>query len=365
MDDSSAHSTLEEPPASQMLVAGPCSAESRHQLLEIAQGLKAQGVTHFRAALWKPRTRPGSFEGVGVEGLAWLQEVQTSTGLKVGTEVCLPEQVEAVRAADVDFVWIGARTVSNPFMVEAIAEQLEGATQTVLVKNPISPDAPLWMGALERIKSRGVAQVIAILRGCTPVYTKQLRNSPHWEMIAQLRALYQKRYGAGEHLPILLDPSHIAGRADLLEAVCRTGLLYPIDGFMIECHCDPEHAWTDARQQITPEQLHQLLESLQHPSDDHEAMLRPMRYQMRDLDAALVELLAERYKLTQTIGRYKTANHLGLYQAEQRAAVEAHYIELATQYGLDPHWAAQLYNLIHDYSLRGQEAVNHEDDNNF
>ena len=362
MDDSSAHSTHEEPPASQMmLVAGPCSAESRQQVVGIAQGLRSLGVTHYRAALWKPRTRPGSFEGVGVEGLAWLQEVQASTGLKVGTEVCLPEQVKEVRAAGLDFVWIGARTVSNPFMVEAIAEQLEGATQTVLVKNPISPDAPLWMGAIERIKSRGVAQVMAILRGCTPVYTKQMRNNPHWEMIAELRALYQKRYGTEVHLPLLLDPSHIAGRADLLEAVCRTGMLYPIDGFMIECHCDPEHAWTDARQQIKPSELHQLLKALQHPSSDHEAMLRPMRYQLHDLDSAIVELLAERHKLTQTIGRYKQANHLEPYQEEQRALVEAHYTEQAAQYGLDPDWAKQIYALIHTYSLEEQRAVSSED----
>lgn len=364
MDDSSAHSSLEEPPAERLLIAGPCSAESREQVLGAAQGLKALGVTHYRAALWKPRTRPGSFEGVGAEGLSWLREVRERTGLKVGTEVCLPEQVEAVCSAGVNFVWIGARTVSNPFMVEAIAERLEGAQQTVLVKNPISPDAPLWMGAIERLKSRGISQVMAILRGCTPVYTKQMRNNPHWEMIAELRTLYRKRYGDEAHLPILLDPSHIAGRADLLEAVCRIGMLYPIDGFMIECHCDPAHAWTDARQQITPEQLHQLLQALQHPSYDHEAMLRPMRYQLRDLDEALVELLAERHKLTQTIGRYKVANHLELYQAEQRATVEAHYIEQAERYGLDPHWAAELYNLIHDYSLRGQEAVGVHDVNN-
>ena len=357
MDDPSSHSMLEEPPAKPLLVAGPCSAESRLQVLETAEALKALGVTHYRAALWKPRTRPGLFEGVGREGLAWLLEVKGLTGLRVGTEVCLPEQVDEARSAQLDFVWLGARTVSNPFMVEAIAEHLEGASQTVLIKNPISPDAPLWMGAIERVKSRGVAEVVAILRGCTPVYTKRMRNSPHWEMIEELRALYESRYGQAEYLPILLDPSHIAGRTDLLEAVCRTGMLYPIDGFMIESHRHPDQARTDASQQITPEQLAQLLHVLQYPSEDHETMLCPMRYQLHDLDEALMELLAERYKLTQTIGRYKTAHQLDIYQAEQRASVEAHYIEQAKRYGLDPEWAVRLYSLIHEYSLRSQRAA--------
>lgn len=346
--------TMDEPPAT--LIAGPCSAETREQVLETALQLASIGVTHYRASLWKPRTRPGSFEGVGLSGLAWLQEVRQRTHMQVGTELCLPEQAQPLIDGGIDFIWLGARTVSSPHTIDRIAEALRGSSISVFVKNPISPDTSLWLGAIERLKARGVDRVSAVLRGCTPVQPTRLRNYPHWTMATQLKQLYSDRF-AGEQISVLLDPSHIAGDAQLVESICMAGRLYPIDGWMIETHAHPTEAWTDAAQQLTPQQLQRLIDRLYHTAPGEEDLLAPLRYQMQDLDDMIIDLLSERQTIARQIGLFKRKHGLTPFQESAYRASAHRYAYRAAEVGLESSFALQLYELIHQSSVRLQQAM--------
>lgn len=237
------------------LIAGPCSAETEQQVMTTATALARHGITTFRAGIWKPRTRPGNFEGVGVAGLPWLQRVQQELGMKVVVEVGTPAHVEAALKAGVDMVWIGARTSANPFAVQAVAEALRGSDIPVLVKNPINPDLSLWLGAIERLSLQQVTRLSAVLRGFSCYGPSLYRNPPLWEIALELRRQMPQ-------LPILCDPSHICGRRDLIADVCRQALDHGLDGLMIESHCTPDAAWSDAAQQVTPDDLAQILADL-------------------------------------------------------------------------------------------------------
>ena len=237
------------------LVAGPCSAESRMQMMETARGLRSIGVKAFRAGLWKPRSRYGTFEGVGEEGLAWMNEIQRELGMKVMTEVALPSHVEAVLKAGVDMVWIGARTTVNPFMMHELAEALRGCQLPVWVKNPVCPDIELWMGAVERLQHSGVEDIRLIHRGFCAIDSAPYRNAPLWECMEKMRTQFPG-------LPLYCDPSHIAGKRELLASVCEKALSLQVDGLFVESHCCPQKALSDAAQQLTPEGLDDLLHTL-------------------------------------------------------------------------------------------------------
>jgi len=237
------------------LIAGPCSAESEEQVMATATALAGLGITTFRAGIWKPRTRPGNFEGVGTKGFPWLQRVQQELGMKVVIEVGTPHHVEEALKAGIDMVWIGARTSANPFAVQAVAEALRGTNIPVLIKNPINPDLELWLGTLERFNLQGVNRMAAVLRGFSCYEKTIYRNPPIWEIALELRRRLPE-------LPIICDPSHICGRRDLIPDVCRQALDLGFDGLMIESHCTPDSAWSDASQQLTPDALAKVLASL-------------------------------------------------------------------------------------------------------
>ena len=241
-----------------ILIAGPCSAETEAQVMTTATSLARHGITIFRAGIWKPRTRPGNFEGVGVDGLPWLQRVQRELGMKVIIEVGTPQHVEEALRAGIDMVWIGARTSANPFAVQAVAEALRGTDIPVLVKNPINPDPELWLGTLERFERQGITRMAAVLRGFSCYEKSIYRNPPLWDIALELR---RRR----PELPFICDPSHICGRRDLIEGVCLQAIDYGFDGLMIESHCNPDAAWSDAAQQLTPDALSTILSALPSP----------------------------------------------------------------------------------------------------
>ena len=341
-----------------MLVAGPCSAESREQVLQCAAALSRMGVHYFRAGVWKPRTRPGGFEGVGAAALEWLREAARTYGLKVGTEVCTAAHARMALQAGLDMVWIGARTSAAPFLVEEIAAELAHFPGTeVLVKNPISPDVSLWQGALERLARAGISNLTAVFRGCTPPLAQEVyRNFPYWEMVGELH----KRLPG---LPVLCDPSHIAGRAQGVLPVCRTALELGLDGLMVEVHPEPTAALTDAAQQITPQQLQQILTRLQTPAPigsettPHPAELRYLRTLLENTDQTLLHLLAQRSRITDRIGLLKKT--LGL-PAEQPARFKENLervAQVAQALGLPPEQAQELYQLIHAASVSRQNQI--------
>lgn len=246
---------MKYPNSSLQIIAGPCSAESRQQMMCTATALHASGIRTLRAGLWKPRSRYGTFEGVGEKGLPWMQEIQQTLGMDILTEVALPTHVEAVLRAGLDGVWIGARTSVNPFMVNEIAEALRGTDLPVWVKNPVSPDLELWIGAIERLQHAGIKKISAIHRGFTLADNTPYRNTPLWELADRISLSFPD-------IPIFCDPSHIAGNRSLIPNICRKALSLHADGFFIESHCCPEQALSDAAQQLTPADLSQLLETL-------------------------------------------------------------------------------------------------------
>lgn len=332
------------------LIAGPCSAETEEQVLSTARALANGGVTVFRASLWKPRTRPGGFEGVGRSGIPWLQRVRDELGLQVATEVATAAHVGEMLAAGFDTFWIGARTTSSPFAITELAEALAGHEVTVLVKNPINPDLELWEGALMRLLAAGVSNVGAIHRGFSTYGERQYRNSPLWQIPIELKRRHPD-------LTLLADPSHIGGRRSLITSLSREAIELHYDGLIIETHCTPDTALSDAAQQITPEALFELLASLTTPSDDTDAAgeLRVWREAIDALDRQLLETLERRMQLVRQIGTYKDRNNLCILQPNRyRELVEAR-MELGNALGLDKEWVRELFSLIHEASVHVQQ----------
>lgn len=344
-----------------ILVAGPCSAETPAQVMNTARGIAARfPKAWFRAGVWKPRTRPGSFEGIGEPALDWLQDVKKQTGLRIITEAANAYQAEACLKAGVDGVWIGARTTVNPFLVQEVADVLRGSSLTVMVKNPIHPDADLWRGAIERIREAVSTDVIAIHRGFHSFETTEFRNHPRWQVAFELRSMMPG-------LRMICDISHIAGARPLLQSVAQEALDLNYDGWMIETHEQPEVALSDKMQQITPAQLVDLLESLQprfSATNDPQSLqqLNKWRSEIDQLDDELLHLLQKRLSYSEKIGELKKENQVSIFQPDRWKYILDEMTSKGSALGINPGFIRNLFIQIHDESIRIQgEIVNKEE----
>lgn len=335
------------------VIAGPCSAETEAQVMDTAAGLKTVGINVFRAGIWKPRSHPGSFEGIGEEGLGWLQKVKSAYGMKVCTEVASAKHVSDCLVHGVDMVWIGARTTANPFLVQEIAEALRGTDIPVLVKNPVNPDLELWIGALERLNRVGITKLGAIHRGVSSSEKLKYRNDPLWSMAVELRARFP-------HLPIFADPSHMGGSREYLRELSQRALDLGFEGLMIESHCNPQCALSDAGQQIEPAALRTLLESLSarsasSPDEEFLAKLDRLRERIDVIDENLIRELSERMKISAEIGELKRGHGVAIVQPGRWEKVLEKVRELASQYGLDEEFVLGVFEAIHAASVKEQE----------
>ena len=336
-----------------LVISGPCSAESREQLMSTAKEIaKIPQVRVLRAGIWKPRTRPGEFEGVGEEGLKWLFDAKRATGLLTTVEVAEPAHVEMALKHGVDILWLGARTVVNPFSVQAIAEALKGTHVPVMVKNPVSPDLKLWLGAIERVYSAGITKIIAIHRGFHYFKKSPFRNAPMWEIPIELKRTIP-------NIPIVVDPSHICGRRSLLEEISQKAFDLEMDGLMIESHIDPATAKTDAAQQVSPAQLKTLLDNLvireRQGNPEFQNKLEELRTEIDKLDGEMLEILAKRMEIINEIGDYKIENDITILQMKRWAGIIEDRLSIGTNLGLDKEFLLNLLKLIHTESIKKQE----------
>lgn len=334
------------------LVAGPCSAESAQQVLDAARGLYAAGCRVLRAGAWKPRTRPGCFEGFGEEALKWMKEAKEATGMKTATEVAGASHVELALKYGVDLLWIGARTTGNPFLVQEIADALAGVDIPVLVKNPMNPDRALWEGALERLASRGVNKVGVIHRGFTPSSKIRYRNDPMWSVALEFRA-------ANPEIPVFVDPSHMGGSREYLQALSQRAVDLGFDGLMIESHPDPAAALSDAAQQLTPAALSELLSNLSFEGGKaaFERSVAELREKIDLFDEDLLNILSRRIECCREIGRIKKNSGIEVYQPERWDKVAGNAAEAASELKLDVDFVAGIFNTIHDYSKKEQTKI--------
>jgi chorismate mutase len=340
-----------------MIIAGPCAAETPEQMLETAHCLASDGRTdYFRAGIWKPRTSPGSFQGIGVPGLDWMNEVKKQTGLKVTTEVGSEKHVEEALKAGIDMLWIGARTVSNPFIIQEIADSLRGVDIPILVKNPLSPDLDLWEGAIKRLSQSGVKKLGAIHRGFFWWGKSQFRNQPFWHIPLELK----KRVPG---LPIIGDPSHMAGRRSLISLLAQRALEHHFDGLMVEVHPNPDQAWSDAAQQITPESFAGIMNELLGTavSNDHTAVLEELRAEIDTMDDLLVWALSSRMELSAKIAALKQNANMEALQSKRWQEVLTRVKTLGENSGLRTGFIEKLFNSIHDESLAFQIALMNSD----
>ena len=337
------------------LIAGPCSAETPEQVMESCQGAAEQGAHLLRAGIWKPRNRPGSFQGVGKEGLLWLKEASDATGKPAAVEVASPRHVEDALKAGIQVLWIGARSTANPFTVQEIADALQGTDVPVLVKNPINPDLDLWVGAVERIAQAGVSRIALIHRGFSTYKPAPYRNAPMWQIPIEMRRRHPE-------LDIICDPSHICGSRDLLAEVSQLALDLDFDGLMIETHPRPDEAWSDAAQQVTPARLGALLAPLiarqQESADpDFLANLDALRFDIDRLDHEIIDLLAKRMTVSMEIGRYKNRQGVTILQVNRWSKIFDSRVQYTIDAGLSGEFAAEFIQAIHNESIRQQLKV--------
>jgi chorismate mutase len=343
-----------------VIIAGPCSAESESQVMETATEIAAiGGVAVFRAGIWKPRTRPSAFEGVGKKGLKWLQKVKRETGLLVTVEVASPLHVKEAIDHGIDILWIGARTSVNPFSVQEIAEALEGHDIPVMVKNPLNPDITTWMGALERLNQAGVHKLAAIHRGFSFFNRSPYRNAPMWEIPIELKSLCP-------NLPVIVDPSHICGNRELLLPVAQKALDLEMQGLMIETHITPSKAFTDKNQQITPAQLKELLSKLVYRQEsvpgEFQNRLESLRSEIDKLDEELIDILARRMNVVEEIGYYKKANRITILQLKRWNQLSLDRIEAGIRMGLSKEFILKLLETVHGESIQRQIDVMNRDE---
>ena len=335
------------------VIAGPCSAETEEQVIETARQLAYKGCHIFRAGVWKPRTKPGGFEGNGEAALPWLKRVKEETGMLTSTEVATPEHVELALKYDIDILWVGACTSANPFAMQAIADSLQGVDIPVLVKNPVNPDLELWIGAMERINQAGVKRIAAIHRGFSSYDKKIYRNLPMWQIPIELRRRIPE-------LPIFCDPSHIGGRRELIAPLCQQAMDLGFDGLIIECHCDPDKAWSDAKQQITPDILDYILGLLviRDQSVTTEG-ISALRKQIDDLDNQLMELLSKRMRVCREIGHYKKEHNMTVLQTSRYNEILNKRGAQGSLCGMDPNFIKTIFEAVHEESVRQQiEIIN-------
>ncbi len=338
-----------------LIIAGPCSAETEEQLVDTCKQIKEVGITVTRAGVWKPRTRPNNFEGVGVDALKWVKSVKDATGMLFATEVGNPKHVEESLKHGVDILWVGARSTVNPFTVQEIAESLRGVDVPVLVKNPINPDLALWIGALERISNVGVSKLGAIHRGFSSFQQTRYRNLPMWQIAIELRNQLPQ-------IPMICDPSHICGSREMIFEVSQKAIDLDYDGLMIETHRDPDNAWSDAKQQVTPTSLGNILKNLQYRKPTSEDIdfithLEELRHQIDHLDKELYEIIASRMKIVDEIGFYKKRNNVTVFQKDRWKEISDTRREWAEKLNLNPDFMGELFKVIHDASIRRQEYI--------
>ncbi len=333
------------------VIAGPCSAETEEQVVTTAKQLSEKGCHLFRAGIWKPRTKPGGFEGKGDEALPWLADVKKETGMLVSTEVATPEHVEKAFQHGIDFLWVGARTTANPFAMQALADSLRGVDIPVLVKNPVNPDLELWIGALERLNQAGVKRLGAIHRGFSSYDKKIYRNLPMWQIPIELRRRYPT-------LPLICDPSHISGRRDLIAPLCQQAMDLGFDGLLVESHCNPDEAWSDAMQQITPEVLDYILSLLVIRDETLTTEgITQLRHQIDELDNQLMELLAKRMRVCREIGQYKKEHNMTVLQTQRYKEILDKRGVQGAMCGMSAEFAAKIFEHIHEESVRQQMEI--------
>jgi chorismate mutase len=339
-----------------LIISGPCSAETEEQVLQTATQLAKTGkVDVLRAGIWKPRTRPGSFEGIGTKGLPWLQQARKITGLPTAVEVATGKQVEDALHFDVDVLWIGARTTVNPFSVQEVADALRGASVPVLIKNPINPDLELWTGAVERVQKAGIKQVGLIHRGFSSYGNTEYRNAPMWHL-----AIEMKRRNPG--IMIINDPSHICGRRDILMDVAQKAMDLDFDGLMIESHIDPDNAWSDAKQQVTPERLAEMLDAIIWRKEDinseaFHAALEKLRQQINHLDDELMQLLGQRMKIAERIGEFKKNNDITILQTNRWNEILERAFKKGDGLGLTREFITKYFDAVHMESINHQNRI--------
>ncbi|MDO4695775.1 chorismate mutase [Porphyromonas sp.] len=336
-----------------LIISGPCSAETREQVISTAKELEASGrVRVFRAGVWKPRTYPGGFEGVGEDALSWLVEARDLTGLKIGVEVASPYHVKVALAYGVDMVWIGARTTSNPFTLDEIAKELKGHDIAVMVKNPIAPDMHLWLGAIQRLNSYGITRLAAIHRGFGPGHKTHYRNLPIWKIPTRMRQIYPS-------LPFFCDPSHITGDRSLIAEVSQEAMDRCYDGLFIECHCRPDQAWSDSAQQITPNTLSEIIQGLKIGDCDPclGEDIERLRQRIDEIDDEIIRLLGERSAISEEIGHWKATNAKTAFQSKRYEFMMSDRERRAERYGVSPELARDIFDLIHDASLKQQSEI--------
>ncbi len=338
-----------------LVIAGPCSAETEEQVLKIAHELKDTDVNYYRAGIWKPRTRPGNFEGVGAIGLKWLQKVKEETGLKTATEVANKAHVDLALEHDVDLLWIGARSTVSPFIMQELADALEGTDKIVLVKNPVNPDLSLWLGGIERLHTAGIKRLGAIHRGFSTYQKTKYRNIPEWQLAIE----FQNRF---PDLPLINDPSHITGKRDMIFDVSQTALDLNFDGLMIETHYDPDNAWSDAAQQVTPKALVQIMEDLRIRKEtdeeaEYNAKLNNLRAQIDVIDNQLITTLGERMKVSDSIGALKKQKNVAVLQTNRWNAILGKMILEGESKGLSEEFVLRMFKAIHQESINHQEKI--------
>ncbi len=338
-----------------LMIAGPCSAESEQQILSTAERIKKTevGVPIFRAGIWKPRTKPNGFEGVGEIGLSWIKKVKDEFGFLIATEVANVHHIEACLKADVDILWIGARSTVNPFTVQEIADTLRGTDKIILVKNPVNPDLPLWIGALERLIGQGIKNIGVIHRGFSTYQKTKYRNMPNWQIALDFKNQFP-------NIPMIIDPSHICGNRIGLADITQEALNLGYQGAMIETHCTPDSAWSDASQQITPEVLANIIRNLKVRNTNifgYEEQLEQHRMLISDIDSQLIDLLANRMKVAQKIGVLKKENNLTIFQPDRWKTITDYATLKANEIGLSQDFVEKVFKAIHEESVEVQNKI--------
>jgi chorismate mutase len=338
-----------------LVIAGPCSAETEDQVLKIAHELKDSKVSVFRAGIWKPRTRPGGFEGVGAIGLKWLQKAKAETGLQMAIEVATAAHVKLALEYDIDILWIGARTTVNPFAVQEIADALQNTDKIVLVKNPVNPDLALWIGGVERLYNAGIKKLGVIHRGFSTYEKTKYRNNPEWQIAIDLKNRFP-------NLPLIIDPSHMTGNRDMIFQVTQEALDLNYDGMMIETHIDPDNAWSDAAQQVTPENLKKIIFDLtiRKETDDayeYQSKLAKLRGKIDEFDAKLLDVIGKRMKVTEDIGALKKEKNVAVLQNKRWNEILEKMVNEGSQKGLSEEFIIQFFKAIHQESISHQEKI--------
>ncbi len=338
-----------------LVIAGPCSAETEDQVLKTANELKDSDVSYFRAGIWKPRTRPGNFEGVGALGLGWLKKAKESAGIKTCTEVANAAHVKLALENDVDLLWIGARSTVSPFIMQEIAEALKGTDKIILVKNPVNPDLALWLGGIERLYAAGIKNLGAIHRGFSTYDKSKYRNNPNWQLAIELQNKFPD-------LPLICDPSHITGKRDMIYDVSQVALDLNFDGLMIETHINPDKAWSDATQQVTPSVLKQIMEDLKirkttETAIEYRESLENLRAQINVVDEQLINLLGERMRIADRIGALKKEKNVAVLQTRRWNEILENMILEGKNRGLSEEFVIKVFKSIHQESINHQENI--------